>query len=281
MMLKKYLKYKYKYKNLKGGECNDDKWLVLDVDECLYPPTYEHNNIIQKYIDSFIICNRHYISNFVNDIKKIILYETIDNSISDLDRVVNYLKKVNKDLMPIIGLFMLLKKYNIYYDINEYYDLISKNFPYNKINKNININNAIANAKKNGMKCAIFSNGSKPHVKKCLKYLELSEDLFEYISSVDFDHDCVLNLQKPHDIAYLHFQQQIKAKPKNIYFFDDSEKNCIAGQKRKWNVVLVKPLNPNPKIFIDVLSTDHPIELSCFNNMYCIQSINDINKFIY
>ena len=125
--------------------------------------------------------------------------------------------------------------------MTDYHNTMLKHFPYEKINKNIYIEDGIIRAKNKGMKIAIFSNGSYPHIMKCLERLNLKLSLFDYVSCLDFIAPTVITDQKPAIDSFIKLQTEINATPNNIYFFDDSDKNCIAARNVGWNVFCVSP----------------------------------------
>ena len=108
----------------------------------------------------------------------------------------------------------------------------------------------------------------------------LSTELFDYISCVNFISETVIQDQKPHIESYRKFQKETNAKSENIFFFDDSINNCINALNSGWNVILVntnKPINVVPiKSKIDILTTVRKNKL-----IYQIDSISDISLLIF
>ena len=214
------------------------KWLVLDVDECLYSPSYTDSNGTHNFVDSFINIHKVFTEKYLDSINSI-----LNKTPYTIDTLIDLIKKLNNGSNSIIGLFILLKQLNIPFSMTDYHNTMLKYFPYNKINKNNSIHEGIARAKAKNMKIAIFSNGSYPHIMKCLERLELKLNLFDYVSCLDFIAPTVITDQKPAKDSFIKLQNEINAQPSDIYFLDDSDKNCIGAKKLGWNVVYVNPDN--------------------------------------
>jgi FMN phosphatase YigB (HAD superfamily) len=302
--MSKFLEYKNKYfiskqKNLLiggmetscSGHTTDDNWLVLDVDECLYDATYINDKIGEKrkYVDDFIKIHKDYALQFLEQINMKIASEQIvddnGNQITNFETdivFINYLKSLNRGGNSIIGLFKLLKRLQIPFSMTDYHNTMYKKFRYDKIEKNENIKIAIAYAKQSGMKIGIFSNGSYPHIMKCLNRLELNLDLFDYISCIDFIADTVSEDHKPY--SFEKFQNEIQAKPENIYFFDDSDKNCFGAKRAGWNVFFVntsKKINErNTEIVQYGITISSTGNLEDINKIHCIENIDLLLQYI-
>lgn len=278
----KYLKYKnkyIKYKNTMHGGDNT-KWLVLDVDDCLYPPKYDNNT--KYFVSSFVNVEKKFTKRYLDLIKKRCEIKEINTNNDDknLKNLREYLMKKINSFSIIIGLFMELKKLDIPIPIDEYHNSIECVFPYDKIVENVKIITAIEIAKNKKMKCAIFSNGSCRHILRCLEKLNLSTELFDHISCLDFLSETVIQDLKPHVNSYCKFQNEINAKSENIFFFDDSINNCTNACESGWNAILVNKKIPN-----NVTSINSPIDILTNTSenkiIYQIDSISNINFIIH
>ena len=83
-----------------------------------------------------------------------------------------------------------------------------------------------------------FTNGTKNRASKILQHMEL-EDLFEAVictDSIDTEFIC-----KPQITAYQFVENYLGIESRrNVYFYDDSEKNINAAISFGWNGILVK-----------------------------------------
>jgi len=250
---------------------NNIKWLVLDVDECLYNKTYQNDNKSIKFGDAFITIHTEIIQKYL---------DTINNRMNftfDIDSLVNYLKNLNGGLNSIIGLIILLEKLNIHFSMSEYHNIMFKSFRYDKITQNSNINKLITKAQSYNMKVAIFSNGSYPHIMKCLNQLGVNISLLDYISCLEFTSKQVINEQKPSMFSYINFQNEINALPKNIYFFDDNYNNCKTANNLGWNTILVNDKNNEDDV--RPVNTKKHKQIKIKNKMFNLKNIN--KKYIH
>ena len=279
-----------KYKNtIYEANPNNNKWLVLDIDECLYPPKFDDNS--EFFASTFVTIEKEFSKKYLNLIKKNTCKIKNIHTNCDIKNLFNlrkYLGDITKSHARIIGLFITLKELNIYVPVNEYHCAISKNFRYDKIEKNENIINAIQTAKCNNMKCAIFSNASYFHIMKCLQRLELNIKLFDYISCLNFVSDNVIMERKPNLYSFKKFQNEINAKPENIFFFDNSINNCISAFHLRWNAILVNTNIPKNVMYhkctIKIKPVKNTIDILTNTNknkcIYQIDSISNINFII-
>ena len=58
--------------SIKQVPSDQQKWLVLDVDECLYPPTYTDESGTFKFVDSFINIHKEFTEKYLNTINAIL-----------------------------------------------------------------------------------------------------------------------------------------------------------------------------------------------------------------
>lgn len=227
---------------------SEKKWLVLDVDDCLYNKTYKtkKGGIISNisFGDAFIPIHTKIIESYLG-----IINEKMNLNF-DSKTLVDYSKKLNGGSNSIIGLIILLEKLNIHFSMSKYHNTMFKHFKYDKIKENLNINNLIKKAHDCEMKVAIFSNGSYPHIMKCLHQLRVDISLLDHISCLEFTSKQVINEQKPSMFSYINFQNEILAKPENIYFFDDSYNNCKTANNLGWNTILVNDDNNKKDVLI-------------------------------
>lgn len=82
-----------------------------------------------------------------------------------------------------------------------------------------------------------FTNGSKERANMVLSYLQL-ESIFEAVvcaDTIETEFIC-----KPMSEAFEFFERYVGiTTPKNIYFFDDSERNIQAAKRNGWNAMHV------------------------------------------
>ncbi|KAG0441021.1 hypothetical protein DMUE_1357 [Dictyocoela muelleri] len=182
------------------------KLLVLDIDDTVYPNTYNIEAQL-KYRTMEYIKNRYNIHDiegvFMNYREK---YGTgtkgfiIDKpDFSHKDYVENILSKIDYDILePDKDLKTILNEFKGY--------LIA------------------------------FTNAPKEHAENVLKKLEI-EDCFDYIFHVDMTDKYYIC--KPEARSYYFIEKLFNTKPENIFFVDDRMVNIAKAQERKWNAVMV------------------------------------------
>jgi pyrimidine and pyridine-specific 5'-nucleotidase len=85
---------------------------------------------------------------------------------------------------------------------------------------------------------ALFSNGNRLHVERCLQQLQLPLDLFEHVFTAEFGD--VRTRFKPDPLPYSIVEAALAVPPDSIFFVDDSMVNCVHARQRGWRVALVK-----------------------------------------
>ncbi len=268
----KYLKYKNKYLNLKGGTKNNNIF-IFDIDDCLYLNNdfrsqlgfglvrniyllYTQNQNAKINIDNYINSNN---IKFNNDYKAPINLQIPDNNVELFSKLNNLeFNLYRKHGTSYVG---LLKECNITKEMldgithnetkgfyNILFSFLSEIKAYDMINSNENLAELINKIKKS-YPVFYFTNGDMQHAKKILNNLGITFEESD-IYSIDNLNNVSRNedyYSKPSEEYYNRLRVRLCELLKEkigcdfqIIFFEDTVNNLVTGKKLNWKTVLIR-----------------------------------------